>query len=247
MAEIDVYAICWNEERLLPYFLRHYGAFARRIVLFDNHSTDCSRRIAQEHPLVELRSFGSAGATCGEAERMPVRQAAWQQSRRQAEWVMVVDCDEFVWHPNLIDYLDECRRRGVTVPRPTGFEMVSEDFPSGAGQIYQHVRRGLPVAYMNKWLIFDPDAIECMNWLPGCHQAFPTGNVVFDDDPALKLLHFKRLGVEYLASRFRQLEQRRTAHDRAFGLNHHYAESSDDLATWMKQALADAHEVVPPG
>ena len=29
---IDVYTICWNEERMLPYFLRHYGQFARRIL-----------------------------------------------------------------------------------------------------------------------------------------------------------------------------------------------------------------------
>lgn len=244
MAAIDVYAICWNEERILPYFLRHYGSFARRIVLFDNDSTDGSPRIAQRHPLVELRRFGSAAATCGEAERLLIRETAWKESRGGAAWVMVVDCDEFLWHPRLSAYLDSCGGRDVTIPRPLGFEMVAKAFPSGSEQIYQEVRMGIPAPHMNKWLLFNPNAVEAMNFSAGCHSAVPTGAIVFDDDLALKLLHFKHLGLPYLVSRYRELEERRTWHDRAFGLNEHYTRSDEALAAWLTQALADASDVM---
>lgn len=246
MAAVDVYAICWNEERMLPYFLRHYGSFARRIVLFDNYSTDSSPSIANQHGKVELRRFGSPSAVCGEAERMPIRETAWQESRGNADWVMVVDCDEFIWHPCLLTYLQACRRRSVTVPRPLGFEMVSSDFPAGVGQIYQQVRSGVPGPLMNKWLLFDPNAIEAMHFSPGCHHASPTGNVVFDDDPELKLLHFKYLGIEYVSARYQQLARRRTAQDHRMGLNHHYLRSRDELAAWLGQALAEAQDVISP-
>lgn len=47
---IHVYTICWNEERFLPYFLRHYGAFAEEITVFDNGSDDNSVAIARAFP-----------------------------------------------------------------------------------------------------------------------------------------------------------------------------------------------------
>ena len=49
---IDVYTFCWNEEIRLPYFLRLWGPIARRIIIYDNGSTDKSRKIALKYPNV---------------------------------------------------------------------------------------------------------------------------------------------------------------------------------------------------
>ncbi len=33
---IDVYSICYNEETILPYFIRYCKTFARNISVYDN-------------------------------------------------------------------------------------------------------------------------------------------------------------------------------------------------------------------
>jgi len=241
---IDVYAICWNEERMMPFFLRHYADFARKIVVFDNHSTDSTRELAAEYPQTEVRSFGSARDCCGEMERMAIRQIAWQESRGHADWVAVVDCDEFLWHPSLLAYLTSCRSRQVTIPRPTGYEMVGPAFPEGSGRIHEQVQTGIRAPYMDKWIVFAPDSIEAMNFHVGCHRAEPVGDIVFDDNPELKLLHYKHLGLEYVVSRYRQLEHRRTSLDRQLGLCHHYAWTDEILAAWLAEAQSKAINVL---
>ena len=246
MASIDVYTICWNEERMLPFFLRHYASFATRIVVFDNHSTDATRQIAAEHPLVELRTFGASRDGCGELERMAIRETAWLESRGRSDWVIVVDCDEYLWHPWLLRYLETCHTRGVTVPRPAGYEMVSATFPAGNGQIYDEVRLGLRASHMDKWLIFDPNAVEAMNYSPGCHHALPTGRIAVDKTPQLKLLHFKHLGSDYVAARYETLNGRRAESDRSMGLNYHYEWPPQALRDWLASAIGQAVDVFHP-
>jgi len=241
---IDVYTICWNEQRALPFFLRHYGPLAQKIVVFDDHSTDATREIAANHPRTEVRLFGSPGDNSGELQRLAIRQTAWRESRGRADWVIIADCDELLWHPCLPQYLHDCRERQVTIPRPTGYEMVASDFPTGSGQIYDYVRTGVRAPHMDKWLIFDPQAVESMNFEPGCHVAWPVGRCVFDDDPRLKLLHFKHMGLEYVIPRFRQLDQRRTALERRFGLNQHYTWPDEALESWLSTARGEATDVI---
>ena len=38
--KIKVYAICWNEEIMAPYFLNHYQSITKDIVIYDNYSDD---------------------------------------------------------------------------------------------------------------------------------------------------------------------------------------------------------------
>jgi len=45
---IDVFTTCYNEEIILPYFIRHYKQFARNITIYDNMSTDNSINIIEE-------------------------------------------------------------------------------------------------------------------------------------------------------------------------------------------------------
>jgi glycosyltransferase involved in cell wall biosynthesis len=241
---IDVYAICWNEELILPYFLRHYVPFARRIVVFDNGSTDASVSIIRSYANTEVREFGASRGHCGEAERMALREHAWRESRGDADWVIVVDCDEFLWHPDLLAYLDDCRRRDVTVPRPTGFEMIARRFPETNGQIYTAVSNGLRATHMDKWVIFNPRVVDSMNYAPGCHLANPIGRIAFDDNPDLRLLHFKHLGVEYALNRYRQLERRRTDEDREMGWCTHWKYPAEAIADWHHSAIQHAVEVL---
>jgi hypothetical protein len=130
---VHVYAMSWNEERFLPYFLRHY-AFAERITIFDNMSDDRSLEI--------IGGFGNAvvepldtGGELRDTVLRDVKNNGWKKSRGQADWVICVDVDELLWHPQLLDQLAAFRSRGITVPIPIGYEMVSQSFPTTSGQV----------------------------------------------------------------------------------------------------------------
>jgi len=243
---IDVYTICWNEQRMLPYFLRHYGQFARRIVVSDDGSTDSTVQIARSHPLTEVRPSGLAREFDGEAERLALREQQWRESRGRADWVVVVDCDEFLWHPDLVDYLRDCRRRGVTVPRTLGYEMVANHFPSTGAQIYDEIRNGVRANHMDKLVIFDPGAVDSMNYAVGRHHAQPAGRIAFDSDPGLLLLHYKHLGAKYVLPRYRELEGRRTVEDRWMGWSAHYEWPDQLLLDWHRTAMQNAVDVLAP-
>src|SRR6187551_2085086 len=111
---VHVYAPTFNEEKILPYFLRHYSTFAERLIFIDNGSTDRSREIISAAPSAVLKSLDTNNKMEESALR-DIRNHAWKESRGQADFVVIADADEFVWHPNMRGYLEELKRIGVTL------------------------------------------------------------------------------------------------------------------------------------
>ncbi|WP_119302988.1 glycosyltransferase family 2 protein [Dongia deserti] len=58
---IHLYCLCWNEERMLPFFFRHYDDLVARYFVFDNGSTDRSIGMLKQHPKVTLGEFRAVG------------------------------------------------------------------------------------------------------------------------------------------------------------------------------------------
>ncbi len=122
--------------------------------------------------------------------------------------VIVVDIDEFVYHPFLIDLLRDYKASGVTLPKIKGYNMVSERFPEGHEAILRAVRHGVPDdvdmdGYLNaygKRCVFHP-SID-INCDPGCHECSPQGEVRESETAEIKLLHYKYLGLDYTLKRF---------------------------------------------
>jgi hypothetical protein len=48
--------------------------------------------------------------------------------------------------------------------------------------------------FFSKQVIFDPVRVAEINYDPGAHVSKPEGEIVFDRDPSLKLLHYKYIG-----------------------------------------------------
>ena len=57
---IHLYAICWNELRLLRFFFRHYESLVDSFVMFDDGSTDGTIEYLRGKPKVEVRPFPRA-------------------------------------------------------------------------------------------------------------------------------------------------------------------------------------------
>lgn len=239
---IHVYAVCYNEEVILPYFLRHYSAIAEQIVIFDNMSTDNSISIIKKFPKAEIIPYDSGGELRGDILGS-IRNNAWKKSRGLADWVAVVDADEFLWHKNLINYLKACKKNHITIPVPEGFDMVSDSPPSSDGMIFDEIRSGVYNPLFCKFSVFNPNLVREINYQPGCHQAHPSGKVVFDRNKGLKLLHYRFLGLEYVLKRHSACRERVSEYNKKRGLSFHYTRDPGQVAEGFLKKKSEAREL----
>lgn len=189
--KIEIYTVCFNEEKILPYFLRHYSQYGK-IIIYDNYSTDRSVEIAKEGG-AEVRLFD----TCGQFDdttNVFIKENCWKDSK--ADWCIIIDLDEFVYHPDLPGFLQNV---DATIIEPIYFDMFSDRFPTTSGQIYEEVKNGHES--WPKMALLKPSQIKEMNYIPGCHLARPVGNVKLLKTTEVKTLHMKHLGREYTVAR----------------------------------------------
>lgn len=218
---VHLYALCWNEAHMLPYFFRHYDSIVDRYHIFDNHSTDGSLELLKQHPRVILDVIDFDGPSFVESAQR-FNNSCWKSSRGQADWVIVCNIDEHLYHPNLSQYLAVCRRRKISLIRPKGFEMVSDTFPTGSQPLYTQITTGMPSRELDKPQLFAPDLIDEINFRPGRHRAKPRGHVKSPLRRQVKLLHYKYLGLEYMSCRTGKLRDRLREGDIANHWGHKY-------------------------
>ncbi len=239
---IDLYCLCWNDARMLPHFFRHYDALVDRFFVFDNGSTDGSLDILEAHPRVTVRHFDVPGDSFVAEERR-LSDTVWRKSRGLADWVIVVDIDEFVFHPDLRTYLNECAGTGVTALRGIGYEMVSETFPTGEAPLTETVTFGARSAGHDKLCIFDPKALVDTRFGPGRHKADPVGRVVWPERPEMLLLHYKQLGVDYAVERSAELRLGLRPGDVEQSWGRQYLWSAEQIRERWEKIKADAAPV----
>jgi len=201
---IHIYSLCWNEERILPNYFRHYDVIADRYFIFDDASTDSSLDILAKHPKVEIGRFHKQAESFVDGAYV-FNNNIWKRSRNKADWVIICNMDEQLYHPDLLNYLKQCRDAGITAIPAEGYQMISDSFPDSDERLCDLITFGMRYKKMNKLSIFNPDAIEEINYKHGRHYANPIGRVVYPQRRDLKLLHFKYLGLDYLITRFAEL------------------------------------------
>ena len=228
--KIDLYCLCWNEARIIPFFLRHYMPLVRRVHVFDNGSTDGSVAMLNGEARVQVMHFDYEGDSFVRQEQ-ELSEVMWRTSRGRADWVAVVDMDEHIHHPDLHVHLHACRSQGVTAIQAMGYEMVSDEFPPEGAVLNRSVTRGFRYpAGLDKLCLFDPNAITHSRYRPGRHQADPEGQVVWDESFSVKLLHYKKLGLDYLTARTQELLTGLRPGDIQGGFAQHYQRTPAQIA-----------------
>lgn len=249
--KIWAYVTVWNEEKMLPYYLRHYSQLCERIIVLDNESTDNTVSICGEWPMVEVRTY-STGETFNDYVHLDLKHACIEEARGNADYIIVGDCDEFIVHPNLVEFLKENTHPVIF---PAGFQMVSWTFPQGDGQIYEEVRTGAPDPWYSKPILINPNKIESFEWIEGCHEIELSSKIdgeilhpvpkeirpigewnghpwgrwkmqfevldTYNDFP-IKLLHYKFMGADYVRSKYIQYAKRNSVQNKEAGLANHY-------------------------
>ena len=237
---IHVYSICWNGEILLPYFLRHYSKIADKIFIYDNMSNDNSVAIIKSFSNTKVIRFDS-GDEAREDIQLKIRLNEWKKSRGLADWVIIVDTDEFLYHKNLVEYLTMCKKKGITMPITLGFDMVSETLPTSSGMIYDEIKLGVFNKNYCKSCVFNPNLVYEINYEPGCHWAHPVGRIVFDNSGELKLLHYRYISLDYVLKRYRLYRSRKSEINKKMGWGRQYDFESEAIKKFnmLKNSAVD--------
>ena len=204
---VEVYVMVNNEELLVPYIMRHYGRFAK-VIFLESNSTDRTVDLGLSLG-AEIRKYDIPDEM-DNLVMLEIKQSCWKGSK--ADWVMVVDADEFIYHPDIVGVLE---RSKATVIHPTFHNMFSEVFPTTKGQIYEEIYMGTPDGGMwwSKMNTFRPDQITSMNYGIGAHTANPQGNVIIDNDSGLRTLRMNFLSRQYIKNRYARNRKRHTKRD----------------------------------
>lgn len=98
MIKIGIVTMAYNEERILPFFLKHYSYVDRIHVLYETDSTDRTREILEAAPNVEIQDIHIEGGLVDEEKVKLVNQAIREIGMQdEIDWIYVLDPDEFIY------------------------------------------------------------------------------------------------------------------------------------------------------
>jgi len=225
--KIACYTITYNEELMLPHFIKHYKQFCDKIVVYDNMSTDRTKQIALDNGC-EVISWEATGGGLNDNAYIQIKSNCYKQDKDKYDWVIIVDCDEFYSHKNGVDkflsILHNYKKIGVTLPKIQGFNMVADITLNNVFNLLE-LNEGVPSISYSKRCIFNPKLN--MTWDFGCH---PEQSLRYLTDPGIVestesdiiLLHYKFLNLNYVLNRHKSYKERLSEFNKSTGLGIHY-------------------------
>lgn len=207
MKNIVLYFINWNDCFYLPFVATHYGKFCSRIVMLDNYSTDLSIVTAKRLGF-DVQGFGFVNRL-DDQDYLNIKNNCWKEQRgKGVDYVIVCDVDEFLKPIDL----------SGTFPRVEGFNMISNNLP--VHSIFE-INTGAPSVNYSKQVIFNPDAVEEINFVHGCHKHHASGQLTTEG--LCHLYHFRQIGgVDRMLKRHALYRPRLSKFNLKHNMGHHY-------------------------
>lgn len=227
---VELFTFCWDEMDVIPWVLPYWRRFASHVTVFDNGSTDGSIQYLQaQGDWISVIHF-ETGNQINDTILLHYKNHAWKEARGRADLVVVCDMDEILMAPDIFNSLTTMRRVGGTICCPNWYDLVSDEYPEFMPGMPLHLMR--PLARYNptsKAILFDPNAIEDINYAPGAHTCKPTGDVrLFGGD--IYCLHINHsLSLEHKIERYRRMQARLSDQNKELGHGIHYAFSGEHL------------------
>lgn len=239
---IHAYFLCYNEEYILPHLLKYYSKFCDRITILDNYSTDNSENIINEFSNTVIEKWDSNGEVRDDLY-LNIKNNVWKKSIGVADYVIVGDADEFLYHENMIDFLTESKDKGYTLFKPEGYHMIGNEelILDKNDNLFEKVTEGIKGESNNKLMLFDCNKIKEINYTFGCHQANPIGDIKMYIGSDLKMLHYKYLGLKDFIPKQLLRGKRLSEFNKRYGLGSYYLYSEqthkDEYKTFIQKRV----------
>ena len=236
---IHVFAICYNEERIIPFFLDHYK-YADRITVYDNESTDRSRELLSRDPRVSIMPYRT-GDKMDDGEHVRIKQSCWKQT--DCTYAIIVDMDEFIYHPDIKEFLRETNHAAY---RPLGCNMTTEVFPL-SGSFADIIKTGVVDTNYSKLCVLSPNRVKSIEYQLGCHRAdicMETSEDEVLDTTEMKLLHYKNISFEYRFNKHQSHLKRMSDFNKRVGAGIHYFFSEEKQREEFDASLRDMKELI---
>lgn len=195
------YVLCWNEMPILPFMIDYWKQIARKVIVYDNNSTDGSLEYLSTFDWIEVRPYPiSTNDTLNDDIHVKIKDQCWkEQKNKNVDFVIVSDLDEVIWSKNLYETLKKIKDKQISVVKPTGYDFVSQQFPiHGNMLLHDQIKTCCRIPHWDKSILFNPNLVDEINYRPGAHKCSPkmkTNHIAID---SLYLFHFKYLSPEYL-------------------------------------------------
>jgi hypothetical protein len=233
--KIHLYTISWNEEGMLPHFLKYYTQFCEKIFIYDNLSTDLTKEIALSYSGVEFLQYDTSGEIRDDIY-LKIKNEAWKKSRDKADFVIVCDIDEFIYHHNLNELLQKIKNENISIVKSVGYNMINETYPNADSNIFDSIQYGARSTDFDKVILFNPNLIEEINYQVGAHKCVPIGKINYSINE-FKLLHYKYLDLERVIQRYTQMSLRLSEYNKKNGLGFHYSFTKRKIKNQFNQLL----------
>lgn len=239
---IDLHILTWNESDIIRLVLRHYKTFCRAMYVYDNHSTDNTRDIAQEEGAI-VKTFGTQ--FFDDQENMNLKNNCWKGS--DADWVIVCDCDEVLHDGSLNteqikDVIEDQHRSGITIFKTEGWQVMSDKMPPDDCILCE--TNGYFFGNYSKRILFNPSAITSINYGLGAHECNPSGIVEWSMF-SLYVLHYKHIGgLQRTIDRYNQYKPRMSKFNRKHGHGRHYNRTVSSLRQEWAERMAKSRPLI---
>ncbi len=233
--KIELFTFVFNDEDLLPFFLRHYASIVDKMTFIDSGSTDKTLELIKDHKVVQT------GLTWWDWDKLHgLRNTIWKQSNY--DLVFFPDIDEFLYRQDLRGFLE---KNTYDIYQVEGFQMISESFPKPGTDIL-NINLGVPYPLYNKYIIFNPKVDV---FFPDAHNVKTTSDNISKFE--IKLLHYQHLGVDSMLKRSESIKKRvpsdsYTIHIRGNILDvfPHFVRYREECTANIKQLLLKATKVI---
>lgn len=221
---ITIYTITYNEELVLPFFIKWYrDRFVNcKIVVYDNCSTDNTEKIALENNC-EVIKYDSNNQL-NDSKYLEIKNNCWKNAN--TKWVLIADADEF------LDITLDDLNTEKTLFKSKGYNMCNVKNLSNIIDI----KHGIRSEQYDKVLCFNKEQIKEINYSPGCHSCNPIGNIKFVSKTP-NLLHMKFLNEDYMVNRYKMFKNRMSKENIKNGWGIQYLAEEENIRIDYKNHL----------
>lgn len=252
-----VYAICYNEERLLPFFLNHYRQ-ADKIYLLDNYSDDNTHNIINDYinlgMNIEIIKFNTNEKFCDNTN-INIKNNIWKNSIGIADFVIVQDLDEFLMFTefpyNFKKGLKRLKENNVFHQVCSGYEMCCSDeefnnIPK-VEFLTNYIHTGWWRHAYSKPCLFNPNVLVETNFNFGQHLWDPiykeNCNNNIESDLSLLLLHYKHMGKVWEVNRRLILGKRMSELNLKLGCSLDYKKNKEEMIEYIESLHKPAVDI----